>query len=378
MKKITIIGSGTAGVLSAMHFLKWAPECELELYHDPNIKPQSVGEGAALDLPVNLTECLDFQHSDLATIDGSFKYGIRKIGWGDGTDFVHHFPPPMVSYHFNAVKLQEYVLGQIKDKVTIKEGHVTADELDSDFIMDCSGKPTDYTDFNMSTSIPVNAVYVTQCYWAIPTFQYTLTIARPYGWVFGIPLTNRCSIGYMYNDTISTLAEVIADVQEIFAQFNLVPSQVTSSFSFKNYCRKQNFTDRIAYNGNSSFFLEPMEATSISTMNWIQRLAYEQWLHGVPTEHTNRNYKSFLNEVEIIIMLHYFAKSKYKTLFWDFAYDRANAVMQAAVKTDSFKHVIHSVKNRIPYSSTSEQLWPYRSYLENIVNLNLLNKLSDL
>ena len=128
-KKIAIMGRGTAGVLSAAHFSRWAPNCELELYFDSNIKPQPVGEGAQTNFSLSLKNNLCFMHDDLHKIDGSFKIGVKKIGWGKGKTFTHYFEPPWVSYHFNASALQNYVVDEIKDRVKIFDKNIS-NELD--------------------------------------------------------------------------------------------------------------------------------------------------------------------------------------------------------------------------------------------------------
>ena len=239
MQKISIIGRGTAGCISAAHFL-YHTDCYVDFYYDNNIKPQAVGEGSNLVLPMRLNQTINFQHEDLSIIDGSFKYGIKKTGWGIGNKFIHNFAPPNVGYHFNAIKLQEHILKTISSnpRLRIIENHVEHDEIDSEYILDCAGKPNSYNDYTMSESIPVNSVYVTQCYWDYAKFQYTLTLARPYGWVFGIPLQNRCSIGYLYNNNINSLDEVKEDVKHIFEDYKLTPSDHTNSFSFQNYYKK--------------------------------------------------------------------------------------------------------------------------------------------
>ena len=129
----------------------------------------------------------------------------------------------------------------------------------------------------MTEYIPVNSVYVTQCFWPEPKFDYTLTVARPYGWVWGIPLQNRCSIG----------------------------------FSFKYYYRNVNFLEKLGYNGNASFFLEPLEATSISSMIMISKLC-AGYVLGVndSLDYINNVYTLKLKHVENMINLHYLAGSK--------------------------------------------------------------------
>ena len=44
MKKIAIIGKGTAGAQSVIHFLRHMSDCEIEWHYDPIISPQAVGE----------------------------------------------------------------------------------------------------------------------------------------------------------------------------------------------------------------------------------------------------------------------------------------------------------------------------------------------
>jgi tryptophan halogenase len=248
--------------------------------------------------------------------------------------------------------------------------------------MDCSGKPQDYDAFNMSECIPVNSVHVTQCYWDAPRFQYTLTIARPYGWVFGIPLQNRCSIGYLYNKDINTLDEVKEDVKNIFEQYNLTPSEHTNSFGFKNYTRKENFTDRIAYNGNSSFFLEPIEATSIATMDMLNRGAFDIWFNGKSPTQTCNEYTEALEEIEHVIMLHYFAGSIFKTPFWEYATERGTNSMRKAIQRDRFVNIInHSLEDikflHANYDNNDYGTWPPSSFQQNLLALNLYEKLKN-
>jgi hypothetical protein len=379
MKKIVVLGRGTAGMFAASHFHKWAADCEIELHYDPSILPQTVGEGSTLDFPRALYENIGFTHLDLKHVDGSFKGGIWKTGWGNGVEYMHNFPPPGVGYHFNAVKTQDYILNQLKDKIKIVEHHTTAEQVDADFIMDCSGKPDNYDDFILTESIPVNSVHVTQCYWDHAEFQYTLTIARPYGWVFGIPLQNRCSIGYLYNNNITTLEEVKEDVKQVFKDYNLTPSTDHNTFSFKNYYRKQNFTNRVAYNGNASFFLEPLEATSISLMDTILRMASDNWFNNISLDKINEDYTSSVQEIETMIMMHYFAGSKFKTKFWEFAQERGEQTIATAKHNEKFNDFVNQSKfdmSTLLKMNGNYGTWGKQSFKQNLENLNLYEKIA--
>jgi hypothetical protein len=375
-KKIAVVGYGTAGAYALTHFYKWAPDCELELHFDSQIKPQPVGEGSTVHFPIALWQNIHFSYSDLEKIDGTFKCGIKKTGWADGKEYIHEFGVPTVSYHFNAGILQKYLVERLKDRVKVFDHNVTHDSIDADYILDCSGKPKSYEDFHVADAIAVNSVHVTQCYWDYPRFQYTLTLARPYGWVFGIPLRNRCAIGYLYNNNFNTLEEVKEDVKNVFKEYNLEPSQDTNTFSFHNYYRKENYSKRVCYSGNASFFLEPMEATSIATMDTIQRQAYDVWFNNYSIDKQNANYIEFIKEVQNMISLHYYSGSMFDTEFWKASQEKGRNNIKEALKNPNFIKAINESKrdlddlNDFPYGT-----WNTYSMKQNLTNLNLYEKL---
>lgn len=335
MKKIAIIGAGTAGCVSALHFLddkNWInamqlpdkTSVEIDWYHDPNIKPQPVGEGSTLRFSSLLHSKLGLTWDDLDKIDGTAKNGIMYHNWGN-KDFLHYFELSSSALHFNASKFQQYTKDRLNPIVNIIEANVTNDQVDADYVIDCSGRPKTITDdFHVPEYIPVNAAHVTQCYWDTPRFFHTKTVARPYGWVFMVPLVNRCSVGYLYNHNINSLAEVQEDVQEIFQQWDLTPSTDTNSFHYDNYYKKTPVDGRVVYNGNSCFFLEPMEATSIDSTIQILHKA----MHTPQT--ANEDIMRWFRECEYVIMIHYAAGSKWKNSFWEFAQDRGRKCIENA------------------------------------------------
>ena len=153
-KRIAIIGKGTAGSQSIIHYLKHMQDYEIHWYFDESIPSQAVGEGSVLHLPRNLFYNLNFSYLDLDKIDATLKVGVYKSGWGKtGKPFLHDFPPPSVGLHFNAVALQNFIYEKIKDIVVIHNKNVNASDIDADYIMDCSGKPSSYEEFNKSSFI---------------------------------------------------------------------------------------------------------------------------------------------------------------------------------------------------------------------------------
>jgi hypothetical protein len=376
-KRIAIVGRGTAGSQAIIHYLKYMSNCEIQWYFDSTILTQSVGEGSTLTLPKNLFGNLNFNYSNFDEIDATLKTGIYKSGWGkSGKNFLHSFIPPEVSIHFNAKSLQDFIFERIKDKVSIFDETINVNKIDADYIMDCSGKPKDYNLFYESSFIPVNSAHITQCYWEYPRFQYTLTIARPYGWVFGIPLKNRCSIGYLFNKNINNIEDIKTDVLEIFNDYNLIPSENTNYLEFKNYYRKNNYEERIIHNGNSSFFLEPLEATSIELMNNIQRSSFDLWNNNSSLDYLNKTYHKNILQIETMIMLHYFSGSIYDTTFWKFAKKMGKKCIEKSLKCDNdFSRMIKYSINRNQMNMCDNNLsygtWWEGSFIQNINGLGI-------
>lgn len=394
-KRIAIIGRGAAGAITAAHFSFYKPDCEIDWYYDPSIPTQPVGEGSAVNVPNLLNLTLGFTYEDLKNMDGTVKTGIYKKGWGQtGEEFFTSIMPSAVATHFNAKKLHEFVLNRLRGRVNIIEKNIRHQDIDSDFIMDCSGRPNSFDNCNKSDYIPVNSVIVNQCYWDFPKFNTSFAIARKYGWVFAIPLQNRCAIGYLFNKDFNTENEVIEDRQEIFKEFNLIPSASNISFEFNSYRRKNNFIDnRVCYNGNSSYFLEPLEASSFGLMEYINRIAYDVWDGRITSEQADLTYNTELDNIEHMIMLHYFAGSVHKTKFWDFAQQRGElnikkAIQKTEVRNSYLKAIsAQNIHHSILLSGFDPSIggepkpvgqWPIHTYYTNIKGLGITDKLSKL
>lgn len=387
MKRIAVVGKGLSGSLAISHLSKYLTNCEIFWIFDSETPTQSVGEGSLLTLPRTLFNVFGFSYyKDLPEIDGTIKYGIYKKNW-DSTikEFFHDFPPPEVAMHFNARKLQDYVYNRIGRKVNIIDSKVKTNNIDADYIFDCSGTPENFSNHTISEYIPVNSVYINQCYWDGPKFNYTLTIARPYGWVFGIPLTNRCSVGYLYNKDITDLETVKEDVKSIFEEYNLEPSEDCNSFSFHSYYHNENFTNRIGYNGNASFFLEPLEALSTGHIDFCTREMFDLIDGNTTYKAANNKYIMQIQQIENVLMLHYLAGSVFNTEFWKFAQNRAEECLGSRLKNDEhFKAMYEEIKYSKDPTFLGNQTvaeygnWWQGSFVQNFNGLNIHSKIQNL
>lgn len=384
MKKLTVVGKGAVGSLAVAHFLHYT-DWNIEWIYDESIPTASVGEATNLTVPNNLNWTLDFNHYDLFKMNGTAKLGISKKGWSK-QDYFHPFPSGLTAMHFEAKDLQDAIYNKVKNnsKLTIVNKFVDNPEnLDSDFVMMCVGSPNEITkeNFITLTNIPVNAAYVTQCKWDSARFNYSLTDTMPNGWVFGIPLQNRISIGYMYDDTLTSLEEVKKNVQQVFADYDLTPSDKTQNLHFQSYYRKNNFTSKVVYNGNASFFLEPLEATSTGFAINVIRQAWDLWTGNLTVEECQKQYEKQIDEIESMILLHYMSGSIHKSKFWTKAKKLAtNKIKKEFInKTKWAKFVLDATLNLYNKESNLELgTWGYRNYQINIQGLGLEKEIKKL
>lgn len=395
MKKLTVVGRGTVGCLTVAHFLRWT-NWNIDWIFDSSIEPAAVGEGTTLSFPASLKNSVDFDSVDMENVYSTPKLGIWKRNWGKGKEFKHTFHAGNTGIHFNAVLLQKYLFEKLSQNNRIRlfdQNSGDYENLDSDYVIVCTGTPNFDEDYIIRDSIPVNACRVYQSPWDYPKFNFSLTFAKKFGWTFGIPLTNRCAVGYLYNDSFTTADEVHEDVQDILNEFGLVP-QVTRDIKFRNYSRKVNFTEKVCYNGNASFFLEPLEATSTGFADQINRHAFDLWHEKKNTpEELNDDYHAELDDIESMICMHYFSGSVYDNAFWQYAKSIGTKnVVNAIRKKENFYLILEEVLDKfdsierrkiaqtevtyIEENNSHVGSWTVNSFYQNIKNLEIRDELT--
>ena len=105
LKKVAVVGQGTAGSLAAACVTRQLPEGDHELHHiyDSRIPVIGVGEGSWPSLVHQLQQLTNLPHETVQRrLTGTRKYGVAFEGWGrSGRDFTHYFAPQQVSYGYH-------------------------------------------------------------------------------------------------------------------------------------------------------------------------------------------------------------------------------------------------------------------------------------
>lgn len=313
--KITVIGAGNAGCLTALHYGYYTrniKDISVELIYNPNLPPEKVGQGSLPNLPRMLWQSMSVNWHD-NPIDATPKFGILYEGWGKKRDKVYHpFSFDNLAIHMSPNKLQDTILKS--GYFSVKEQDIIEyNQIDSDYIFDCRGKPDNLDDY-LELESPVNSVILAQDSKRDMYQNWTRSVATPDGWCFVIPNTsNTTSYGYLYNHHITSDKNAKENFEQSF------DVEATDQFKFNQYVAKNPIIDdRIILNGNKLFFLEPLEATAISAyMDWT-RSTWDWIIDGTSTpDIITKDFHEFVLQVNNFISWHYMFGSKYDTPFWE-------------------------------------------------------------
>jgi len=350
MKKLAVIGLGTAGVQSLAHFLFYLNnDWEVVSISDPNIPIFGIGEStnpsfiSAISYGTNFSMYSELTDGDL---NSTVKYGTMYEKWRN-KDFINPLIGSSAALHIDTFKLKKWAIekfserwgnkfnfieGTVKNIKTIEEKAVV--EIDGvyhefEYVIDCSGRPKDYSEYNVLT--PTTDSCLVHNIKNGSNFLHTKHVATEDGWMFVIPLKTRTSYGYLYNSSITD--KDIA--KENFSKEINVPINKLDNieYSFKSYFAKKIIDGRVIKNGNNALFLEPMFANSLWLYDGINKLLMDK-INEKENLDMNAVFYKNVNAVSDMIHYMYHGGSLYKTPFWDWIVVKSKEVLD---KSEVFK-----------------------------------------
>ena len=353
LRKIAVVGRGTAGSLAAASVTHHLTEGEYELHHiyDSRIPVIGVGEGSWPSLVQEVQQLTSLPHEEIQRrIKGTRKYGVAFEGWGCRKhEFIHYFTPQQVSYayHLAADLLAEllhehskatHIDAKVLKILRVEQGALLEFEGREpetyDLVFDARGFPKELNfEQHIDISfIPTNTAVIRRCRSRfddpdalVLQHTYTRAVARPHGWVFVIPLTAHTSYGYIFNRDVTNFEEIEADFDDLLESDGVQDFESRAILNFPNFVHRQLFDGAIARIGNAAAFMEPLEATAIVSaqlqigMVLTMRLnrAIEHWERDTPT--INRFLINTILRYGLFVGWHYSCGSTYQSEFWDFA-----------------------------------------------------------
>jgi hypothetical protein len=324
--RIAIIGKGTASIITAMVMLQRGHE--IDIYYDPQTSHINVGESTTPQFASLIYDTLGLTIHDLCDQNiTSIKGGIKFIDWGDNQSFKHNFGYNTFAFHFENKKLNPFLHQVLEERgVTYFPEKVTEENVKIynfenlayindrpyDFIVFCSGWNQQKSGYVKPFFETVNTAILYTENSVDEDFLHTIHRATEDGWQFGLPFpkdkVTKC--GYLFNRNISDPEQVKEKLKNhnVYETLNWTP----------RYSRNLLENRLISYNGNSLFFIEPLQAlTLFYTINFAMMTAdYLNTRDDRSFSETNYNYRNNLYTYLLSIAYHYSYGSKYSSEFW--------------------------------------------------------------
>jgi len=340
--KIAILGAGSAGILTTGCILKdfknRGVDCEVTHIFDLNIPILGVGESTTSEVTFAIGQAFDFIFAtESKELNSTTKYGTHYIDWRKD-DIIFPFQSGYHAVHFDARDFANMGLERLKKlypNYKVLNANVEYEDLDEyDYVIDCRGRPTDFTDYKECDLILNSALVYDD---PKPSdFGFTRHVAHKYGWMFVIPLQHRTSHGFLYNKAMCSRENA---EQELIRITNASEKDIENfrTFNLKPYYCKKTIDGRILKSGNRAVFFEPMSANSLY-MAVKNAQIHSQYIRGEITQ-DEANELCVLNyrAVEDLINLIYHGGSIYKNHFWEWVKKRATENLK---QTDVLKRYV--------------------------------------
>lgn len=342
MRKVIVIGGGTAGWLTALFVKKNWEDCDVSLIASSKMGILGAGEGTTKNF-FYILNSLGIDLDDFREKTGSTKkQGINFINWrGDGTSFKHTFQTDNETYalHFDArlvaAYLQslaesrgiKYIDGIVSDFVETKTDIICVILSDNtkvkcDFIFDCSGFQRLVIGKHFKTnwkSYDEHLVCNSAFAFFLPQLDediqskdtWTSGISMKNGWIWEAPLKHRWGCGYVYSDKYASAEEVLEEAEEYYGR----KLDVVKHFKFNTGTYEKFWIKNCVAIGLSSSFLEPMEATSLMTIIMSLKVLKSLEFDRNNTLVYNKRMLNY-NEQNMFFVRHHYICDRDDTKFW--------------------------------------------------------------
>ena len=378
--KVVIVGSGTAGLMSALYLKEAFPLYDITVVSSSKIGIIGVGEGSTEHWKQFQDFCRIDSTDMITKTDATCKFGIKFENWtvknkeyfhsvnasaslfrgsfiasyanamrrdelltkrlanlGVSEYSIHHyenFQDHIPQFHFDTFKLNNYLqnltiergINYIDDEFISLNRNTDTGFIESinlkynepiygDFFIDASGlqrvlmKSLDDQEFvSYEEYLPCDSAI------AFPTESdpsgrirpYTRAIAMSNGWVWEIPTQSRRGNGYVFSSKYTTVDGAVKEISGMYPK-GVIPAR---SFKFVPGYYKKTWQHNCMAIGLSAAFVEPLEATSISTsLQQVMLLCSYLPTFNVKTKYSINEYHRIMDlvmeNILCMISMHY-------------------------------------------------------------------------
>jgi len=355
MKKIVIIGGGTAGWLTALVVNKFWKDTEVTLIESSKIGILGAGEGSTPNFGYVLTilniNQIDFFNETNSTI----KSGLHMQNWtGDNTNlyhmftgeaphitdkmknFAYHFDASLVAKFFKKVAIERGInwIDDEVSKINNLNENITSIELKSgniinlDLVFDCSGFArliSNTIDNQQEWESYSKYLLINKAFgfflpqknkYTINDNTLTKVIAMNCGWIFNIPLQHRWGCGYAFNDKYISVEDAKKEAEDYLGQ----EIKIQKVFDFNAGTYKRSWIGNSISMGLAYSFIEPLEATSLmTTIMQLRKLIEIDFKEEYKENYNRLCYET--NEQNSLFIRYHYLNEKLDTPFWKDAYN---------------------------------------------------------
>jgi tryptophan halogenase len=375
MKKIVIIGGGTAGWLTALVVNKFWANVNVTIIESSKIGILGAGEGGTSNFGKMLSLLNINQKEFFERTKSTVKGGLHLYNWtsqnelskhlffGDGPNeinksYAYHFDARLVAEYFKEIAINrgvKWVDGEVDNiinenenitELQLKDGNI----VELDFVFDCSGFKRIIIDgihkekwYNYSDYLMMNKALTfflpQENKFELNDKTYTEMTSMNCGWMFQIPVQHRWGCGYVFNDKYITVEDAKSEVEKYLGR------EVTLQkvFDFNPGTHKRSWIGNSISIGLSYGFIEPLEATSLmSTIMQLKKLIDINFDEGDVDKYNTWCYQ--INEQNLNFIRYHYLCERDDTQFWK---DCTSMPIPPKLKKILDKHNSITVRNDI-------------------------------
>jgi tryptophan 7-halogenase len=375
---ITIIGSGSAGLLSALTLKHKMPNCIVTIIRDPNEPVIGVGEATVGSFMSMLETHLNLNMNDfIEKVKPVIKYGVLyEFGKKDfhytfdnAFDFQSYNKPLPKGFDFEggnygntefsklmmskengdysgAFHVDNKLFLEYLENISIKKNIIFIDDkIESikkkddiiislndkyyaDYFIDCSGFKSVLSDekfisYSDSLVNDRSIFFRTKTKEKIKTYSHAITMNS--GWLWVVDHTQGYSgNGYVYSSKYITDDDALKELEEKYKMkikdYKVIP--------FKTGRKERHWVGNVITIGNADGFVEPLEATSLMVILKSIQLTSMIIKYGDKKGDLIIRYNQFINEyydlIRDFILIHMCFNDKLDTVYWKDYLDRVD------------------------------------------------------
>jgi len=381
-RKIAVIGTGSAGLLTAAHLCTWLDDSwRVYCVYNPAKPILGIGEstnGGFISVLERATNFSLAYPDDLAALDATIKYGSKFVNWR-AQEWINPLLSGNIAIHFNNRRLKDFVIQRLTKlwprqfavlEADVQEVQNFADHVtlrtdqglhDFDYVVDCMGTPSSFESYTRSdcTLMDRCLIHTVEGYDYEP---FTDHIATRDGWMFGVPLKGYKTYGYIYSQAFTTDDDAAAEMKRLLGAKTLEAGAYNAQYDFRCYYANEIVSGRVCKNGNRALFFEPLLANSMFLYIYVARLIYDHVAGSQTASHCNGLFVKAVQEMEDVISYYYQGGSNFDSEAWRAIAGHARARLQRRTQFSDYLAKLKALKSRgimngAPSYSFSPHTW---------------------